>query len=181
MAKKSLVSRLDEVIEYVDELGIPSVIEAIERDHDDLKKFIGVLKSDSRRPATKKAAYKQFAELLKSHSSSEEKAVYAKCLRIGALKQEAYEGYVEHTIAAKLMKELDGMRSTSPEWLAKAKVLAELVEHHLVEEERNFLPTLRSHVEAEERAEMREEFVGLRIRSQRHHTDENAGVLTANV
>src|SRR6218665_3800246 len=94
MAKKSLVSRLDEVIEYIDELGIPSVIEAIERDHLDLRKFIGVLKSDSKRPATKKAAYKQFAELLKSHSVSEEKAVYAKCLRIGALKQDAYEGYV---------------------------------------------------------------------------------------
>lgn len=181
MAKKSLVSRLDEVIEYIDELGIPSVIEAIERDHLDLRKFIGVLKSDSKRPATKKVAYKQFAELLKSHSVSEEKAVYAKCLRIGALKQDAYEGYVEHTIAAKLMKELDAMRSPNAEWLAKAKVLAELVEHHLEEEEREFLPALRSHVEAEERAEMREEFVGLRIRSQRHHTDDNAGVLTANV
>lgn len=181
MAKKSLVSRLDEVIEFIDELGMPSVIEAIERDHDDLKKFIQVLKDDAKRPATKKAAYKEFSELLKSHTASEEKAVYAKCLRIGALKQDAYENYVEHALASRLMKELDGTRARSPEWFAKAKVLAELVEHHLIEEEQEFLPALRAHVEAEERVEMREEFVDLRIRTQKHHSERNAGVLTANV
>jgi hypothetical protein len=181
MKKNNLISRLDQVIGYIDELGTPSVVDAIKADHDDLRKFIRVLKSDRRAPATKKKAYKDFSGLLKSHSSSEEKAVYAKCLRIGTLKKDAYEGYVEHALAEKLMREIDGMRGHKPEWLAKTKVLAELVEHHLDEEERDFLPAIRSHVEAEERRRMREEFVSRRIHTQRGHTEENAGVLSANV
>jgi hemerythrin-like domain-containing protein len=181
MKKNNLLSKLDQVIGYIDELGTPSVVDAIKADHDDLRKFIGVLKSDRKALATKKKAYKDFSSLLKSHSSSEEKAVYAKCLRIDTLKKDGYEGYVEHALAEKLMREIDGMRGHKAEWQAKAKVLAELVEHHMDEEERDLLPALRSHVEAEERQRMREDFVNRRIHTQRTHTEENAGVLNANV
>lgn len=176
--EETLTSRLAKVLGFAADLPYASIIEAIEADHDDLKKLLQVMKSEDATLAQKKKAYKAFAPLLKSHSSAEEKVVYAFCLGIEELKEDSYEGYVEHGIAGNLIRKINGLRDAK-QWAAHVKVLAELVEHHIQEEEKEFLPSLRNYVKAEEQRRMREDFVGLRARTQANRTRENSGVLVA--
>lgn len=176
--EETLTSRLAKVLGLSSDLSFPSIIDAIEADHEDIKKCLGVMKSEDASLAQKKKAYKTFAPLLKSHSSAEEKVVYAFCLGIEELKEDSYEGYVEHGIAGNLIRKINGLRDAK-QWAAHVKVLAELVEHHIQEEEKEFLPSLRNYVKTEEQRRMREEFVSLRARTQGSRTRENSGVLVA--
>ena len=156
--------------------NMETIIEEIEDDHEDLRKFIKILKDEEADTKKRKAAYTPFAELLKSHASSEEKAVYEVCLKIEDLKEKAHESFVEHIIAENLMKKIPGIRDEA-KWLAHAKVLAELVEHHMEEEESSFLPALKKHVEEQKQEQMAEKFLTLRQKSQRGFSKENGGVL----
>ena len=47
------------------------------------------------------------------------------------------EGYIEHGLASEILKKLDKLSASTPEFKAAAKVLKDLVEHHVKEEERN--------------------------------------------
>ncbi len=47
------------------------------------------------------------------------------------------------------------------------KVLAEIVEHHADEEEKELLPDLEKHFKKNEQAGMSQEFVSLRVQSQK--------------
>lgn len=169
-------SGLDKVMEYLSDLTVPSIIQAIEEDHADLRRFIDTLKSEDADVVEKREAITPFMELLKSHSSSEEKVVYTKCMKIPELRVQSCEGFVEHGIADYLMERANTV-TDHDEWLATVKVLAEIVEHHIKEEERDFLPALRSHFETEERKEMLNSFVNLRQKTQPSYSKDNAGTL----
>lgn len=155
---------------------IEDITNALKEDHEVLRKFGEVLKSEDASLSEKKTAYKNFSSLLKSHAKSEEKAVYEKCLKVDDLEQEAEEGYVEHQIADTLMKKLETTQNKE-KWQAMAKVLAEVVEHHADEEEKELLPEVKKEFESDERQEMTRQFLTLRERSQKGVNEENAGVL----
>lgn len=153
-----------------------NIIAAVKRDHEDLKKFIEVMKDEDVDIDEKEEAYSMFSELLKSHASSEEKALYQKCLDEEDLGIETNESFVEHQVATLLMEAID--RSTDPDRkIAQIKVLAESVEHHIEEEEDEFLPEVKKHFSSEELTEMAEDFLSLRRGSQRKASEENAGIL----
>ena len=91
------------------------------------------------------------------HTKAEEKVVYDANI---ALKDEepqtnGHEGYVEHELAARTLKQLDGIaEANSPEHKATAKVLKELVEHHIKEEESNVWADVRANFSREDRERM---------------------------
>lgn len=156
-------------------MGI-DIIEAIKEDHKDLKKHLKIMKDKDSSISEKDAAYKKFSVLLKSHAPSEEKALYAKCIAAGDMGVETNEAYVEHQLATLLMKSIDGTKD-SERRAAQIKVLAESVEHHIEEEEGDFLPGVKKEFGEEERIEMAAEFLRLRRASQKKMGKENAGVL----
>jgi hemerythrin-like domain-containing protein len=155
---------------------IDDIIQGLKKDHDDLRKFIEVLKDEKASLREKREAFACFSTLLESHSKSEEKAFYDKCLKASELKPTAQEGFVEHGLAALLLRTI---RKTSERglWVAQAKVLAEMVEHHIEEEEKELFPKAKREFSAEKKDAMGEEFVGLRLKTQAEVTEENAGVL----
>jgi hypothetical protein len=58
------------------------------------------------------------------------------------------------------LKKLESIRpASSPEFTAAAKVLKELVEHHVKEEEANVWHDVRKAFDADERAEMNRKFL----------------------
>lgn len=63
-------------------------------------------------------------------------------------------------------------------WTAEAKVLAELVQHHIDEEESDFLPAIEKEFARTEQEEMTEKFMNLRTRSQKGTHRNNLGVLS---
>lgn len=63
------------------------------------------------------------------------------------------EGDVEHGLADQLCEELKRERDEGM-FMAKVKVLAELVEHHIEEEEEDMLPEYKKNSSKEEREEL---------------------------
>ncbi len=88
----------------------------------------------------KKAAYQQFEHYLSSHAKAEEESLYVHMKKKNSqLRVEGLEGHTEHGIADSLMGEIDAIKSDEDHWTAKVKVLAELVQHHIKEEEQEVL------------------------------------------
>ena len=68
---------------------------------------------------------------------------------------DGHEGNVEHHLAAKTLQALSRIaNATSPAHKATAKVLKELVEHHIQEEERNAWSDAKKHFSDDDRIAM---------------------------
>lgn len=155
------------------------ITEAIQRDHDDLKKFIKLLKDEKVLSSVKRKIFGEFASLLRSHSKAEEKAMYELSEKLPGLKLKTLEGYVEHQVASNLLRKIS-INPTTKElngWLAQVQVLAELVEHHVLEEESDLLPEVKKELSQKAQTDSCRKFIRLRKSSQRNITQKNAGVL----
>ncbi|MES3037973.1 MAG: hemerythrin domain-containing protein [Bdellovibrionota bacterium] len=154
------------------------VVEAVKADHKALRNYLGVLKNTDEKMSVRRRAYDSFAALLKSHSVAEEKAVYVPSLKLTGREMhiKIAEGYVEHYIADTLMKRMESTDDALT-WSAHANVLAENMEHHLKEEERDLLPLIRKAAPAKLNMDMLQEFFSLRAKSQKKITAKNAGAL----
>jgi len=87
----------------------------------------------------RKALFKKLKPALVAHSRAEEAVVYRPLI---ALKQDqdargiGLEGFVEHGLLDALLEKLSASRSPDSEiWAANAKVLHELLQHHVDEEQ----------------------------------------------
>ena len=137
------------------------VVELILRDHKPLKKLIKSLKSEDITIARKRPLFAEFASLLAAHAKPEEKSLYVHMKEEDKLRTDAFEGDTEHAIADQLIAEIK-MANDEDKWMAKVKVLAELVEHHIEEEEEDMLPRVKKEIVAEMREEIGEEYLRLR-------------------
>ncbi len=77
--------------------------------------------------------YPEIREKLCKHMNNEENYLYPLLEKFD--KVIIFEGYEEHKIAKKLINELDLHSTYDEKWVAKAKVLNEIIEHHIKEEE----------------------------------------------
>lgn len=110
------------------------VIELILRDHGPLKELIKTLKDADLERGLKEGPLEEFVSLLIRHAKAEEQSLYVQMKEIKALRAESFEGDTEHALAEQLVHEINATPDDD-EWNAKVKVLAELVEHHIQEEE----------------------------------------------
>jgi iron-sulfur cluster repair protein YtfE (RIC family) len=175
---KAVTEKFNETAENLLASRPADTVSAIKADHDALRNFIGTLKDADAKISERKAAYKQFAELLKSHTIAEENAVYRTSVRLTGHKMHVKitEGYVEHLMADDLMKRI--ARTKKPlEWTAHVNVLAEIVEHHLKEEEDDLLPLIRKEAKPKVDQKMLVEYMKIRAKTHRPTTPKNAGVL----
>lgn len=123
-----------------------NIITLIKEDHKPLKEGIRILTSDSSKPSEKKSALVKFLRDLKIHAKAEEMSLYHNEAGEKEVRDEVLEGYVEHAVAESLSRSLEKhnmLTELSDEVLAKAKVLAELVKHHVEEEEEELLPDVK--------------------------------------
>jgi len=155
-----------------------SVVDAVLQDHEALRNFIGILKDAHRDLRERQRAYRLFSSLLKSHTIAEENAVYTPADKLPKtdVKIKVAEGFVEHKMAEDLMTRMEKLNDPR-EWGAHANVLAEIVEHHLKEEEDDLLPFIKRLTSAEQDEVMLVQYLDLRQSTQETVRDENAGVL----
>lgn len=137
------------------------IIELILEDHKALKNLIKVMKETENDLEERQEAFAEFAPLLTTHAKPEEGTMYNFMKEDEELREQGFEGDVEHNLADQLVEEI---KRTDDEdlWSARVKVLAELVEHHIEEEEEELLPDFRKHSEKEERSELGREFMRLK-------------------
>lgn len=136
------------------------ITKALHTDHQQLKKLIRAV-NKSEDADERRRLFTEFAELLIKHSKAEEKVVYDALIATGEEEEEeaGYEGYTEHGLAETLLKQLKaGGDPMSPEWSAKAKVLMEMLDHHIKEEEDEVFSQVKEDFDTAARKEMGEAF-----------------------
>ncbi len=115
-------------------------VDLLEKHHDYLEESVSVLTDNEASSASKQAHLGRFIHLLNMHGKAEEETLYVS-LRLASDKEARLEGLAgqdEHDVAFLLAKQLKAMNfeiSWSEEIDAKAKVLANLVQNHIKEEE----------------------------------------------
>lgn len=143
------------------------IINLILQDHKPLKDLIEVMKDEDVEYAEKKAAFMQFAPKLVAHAKPEEKTWYVNMKEENDMKVEGLEGDVEHALADQLCEELKHTDDKDM-FMAKVKVLAELVEHHIEEEEEDMLPDFKKQSTIEERVELGIKYLAFQAEIEEH-------------
>ena len=134
------------------------IVDLILEDHKPLKRLIKIMKDNEKSLEERQLAYKEFAPLLAKHAKPEEQILYVHMKRDKNLRTEGFEGDVEHVLAEQM---LDEAKTTGDQelWSARVKVLAELVEHHIKEEEEELLPKFNKFSTTEDRVSMGIEYL----------------------
>jgi hypothetical protein len=129
------------------------IIQLIKKDHKPLKALLGILRSEDVGIYEKRAAFAKFSPLLEAHTKPEEQTWYISLKRDHLMEVEGMEGDLEHRLADQICKD---MKKTvdKKSFTAKAKVLADLVEHHIKEEEMEMLPEYEKRATLEERIDL---------------------------
>lgn len=137
------------------------IIRLILEDHKPLKKLIKIMKDSEASMKSRKEAFQKFSSLLILHAKPEEQALYMQMKQEGDMREDAFEGDVEHQLAEQMLDE--AKRTQDPDlWSARVKVLAELVEHHIKEEEKDMLPKFKKESDIKTRRELGEVFLNLK-------------------
>jgi len=143
-----------------------NIVDILLLDHSYLKKCIEILKDENADKKDKLKFGRWFLDTLKHHSEAEKKTVYATLKDLEDVHSNILEGEIEHAIVdakvKSLIPKLRQARSLSEELQAELKVLAELVEHHVKEEEREMIPKIRKELDSEILNQIGWEFMKLR-------------------
>lgn len=123
----------------------PDALTLLKKDHAFVKKLLGKLDA-AQRPHVRQDLVKQVAFELLVHSQLEEEIFYP------AFKQSCeededlklyFEAKEEHAVADAVLAEVQKGDPSTQRYAAKCKVLKDLVEHHIEEEERDMFPKAR--------------------------------------
>jgi HEAT repeat protein len=142
------------------------ILDTLKKEHDEVKDLLENL-SDAVTPAQRRTLVQKIKGALVPHTKAEEKVVYDAviALRDKEAQMDGHEGYLEHEWAARTLQRLEAIASAaSPEHKAAGKVLKELVEHHIDEEERNVWKDVKKHFSDEDRRNMNVKFVAAKSR-----------------
>lgn len=163
MAQQPAASKQDR------EQSSEDIIQLCLKDHVALKELIEVMKDNEAEDHIKEEAFEKFAKLLKRHAKPEEQTLYVRMKEDEDLRADSFEGDTEHAIADQLIKEINAAKDDDV-WCAKVKVLAELVEHHIEEEEEDMFPECEEAIKASERTQLGNQY--LLLQTQYDNPDE---------
>jgi hemerythrin-like domain-containing protein len=141
------------------------ILTTLKQEHDEVRQLLSQLQ-EAEAAGERRRLVEEIKAALVPHTKAEEKVVYDAviALRDKAAKQDGYEGYLEHEWASKTLLRLAAASANSPEHRAAAKVLKELVEHHIEEEERNVWKDVKEHFSDEKRQQMNAAFLKAKSR-----------------
>lgn len=140
--------------------GSPDILDTLQTEHDDVQDLLlRLTESDNARD--QKSLVTQIKKALVPHTKAEEKVVYDAVLALKGkeAKIEGMEGYIEHGLADQTLKKLDKLNANTPEFKATAKVLKELVEHHVKEEEGDIWAQVKENFSHAQRERMNRDFL----------------------
>lgn len=145
--------------------GETDILDTLEMEHDEVQALLEQL-TDSDSGREQKSLVARIKQALIPHTRAEEKVVYDAVLALRGrhAKIDGNEGYLEHSLASETLKKPDKLIANTPEFKATAKVLKELVNHHVREEERNIWSQVKENFSDEQRARMNRDFLAAKKR-----------------
>jgi hemerythrin-like domain-containing protein len=133
---------------------MPNAIDILKEDHDRVKDLLSELEETSNRATTQRTdLLAKIAEELEVHMKIEEQVFYP-AFKAAAEKSEEREMFFEAKEEHRVLDfELPRVQKTDPstdDFAAHAKVLKELVEHHVKEEEKEMFPKAKKLMSSDE-------------------------------
>lgn len=116
--------------------------EILKKEHSEVQSILQELENTSEGAVkTKEKLFMKLKQELIPHMKGEEKHFYPLLLKNKESKEMGLEAVEEHHVAEVVLNELDSLSKDAENWKAKAKVFAELVNHHIHEEEEEVFPS----------------------------------------
>lgn len=113
-----------------------ALFEEMTKDHKEVKEILKKMKGSSEGAVkTREKLYSQLKEELIPHMKAEEKVFYPALMEKKEARKNALEAIEEHGVAETVLRQLGDVPVKDEVWAAKLKVLKELIEHHIEEEE----------------------------------------------
>ena len=132
------------------------ILDTLKKEHGEVKDLLEKL-SGAETAAKRRTLVRKIKAALVPHTKAEEKVVYNAviALRDKGAQMDGHEGYLEHEWAAKTLQRLESItNAASPEHKAAGKVLKELVEHHIKEEESGVWSNVKQNFSEDDRKQM---------------------------
>jgi hypothetical protein len=118
-----------------------NALELLKHQHDEVKKLFEKLES-AHSAADKEKVFNKLADALAAHTKIEETIFYPSVFD-DETEIELREAFEEHLAAKRLVADLLEMEPADEQFMSKASVLREVVEHHIEEEETQLFPEVR--------------------------------------
>jgi hypothetical protein len=138
------------------------LLDTLKEEHEEVSALLKKLTDEDASAPERKKLVTQVKAALVPHVKAEQKVLYDAiiALKDKDAQKDGEEGYIEHALASKTLADLEKIsNANSPEFLATAKVLKELVEHHVQEEESNVWSDARDHFGADQRKAMNKAYL----------------------
>ena len=138
------------------------LLDTLKEEHEEVSALLKKLTDEDASAGERKKLVGQVKAALVPHTKAEQKILYDAIIacKDKDAQKDGLEGYIEHALASKTLADLEKISNAgSAEFLATAKVLKELVEHHVKEEESNVWSDAREHFDADQRKAMNERYL----------------------
>jgi hypothetical protein len=142
------------------------LLDTLKSEHDEVKSLLADLQ-EADTSARRKSLVQQLKLSLVPHTKAEQKVLYDAVIAIRDkdVQIDGHEGYIEHELASRTLQQLASIENAaSPEHKAAAKVLKELVEHHIKEEESNVWRDAKDHFSDDQRKQMNVAYLAAKAR-----------------
>jgi Hemerythrin HHE cation binding domain len=146
--------------------GETDLLDTLKKEHDEVKSLLSDLQ-EAEKSGERKSLVQKIKTALVPHTKAEEKVLYDAVIAVRdkEVQVDGHEGYIEHELAAKTLQKLGAIENAiSPEHKAAAKVLKELVEHHIKEEENNVWDDAKDNFSIDQRRQMNVAYLAAKAR-----------------
>ena len=141
--------------------GDTDIRAVLQQDHKRIRELAKELAEADSAPRRKQLV-RELKPFLTAHARSEEAAVYTPMMQLRKSvdsREAGNEGMVEHNLVDIILERLSSTPDASADlWKAHAKVLHELLDHHIKEQEREIFEELGEHFSDEQRDVMGSDF-----------------------
>jgi hemerythrin-like domain-containing protein len=139
------------------------IFEVLTSDHEKVSKILEQMEQTSNRAASRRERLVQNlnANLL-PHMYAEEQYFYQILLDETSEQEDVYSALEEHRAAKMVLSDLTEAAADDPRWIARLKVLKELIEHHVEEEESQIFDIARKVIDEERSNEVTKRFKELK-------------------
>lgn len=112
-----------------------NIFEALRKDHEVQRDLVDrLLKTEGNSPQRERI-WKKLQDELEAHAKAEERAFYVPLMKKDLTQEKARHSIAEHHDIDEVIETLNNTDMSSPGWKANAQKLAQLLIHHLDEEE----------------------------------------------
>lgn len=130
-----------------------SFFDILKQDHDNVKNMFEQIEEDEE-GENREEMFAGLRSELQEHMQLEENFFYPVMEQSEDLRDMALEAYEEHHVAKTILSEFSGLDFDDDRWHAKMKVLQEVVNHHIQEEEKNIFKSARKALETDQISEI---------------------------